>query len=242
MIKLKRITKLVWLIGILVIISSCIDNDLAEELVVYPDVFTIKKMINDEPSYGVAYYAFGNQFLRSATVTQPGGSGEKIELAQSPQSIFTLEKIPQDMEFLPYPPVSAEYVFQIVAESGGTVEDIDFLDPQDIEIPTIVKAEFSDNNKFFELGWTLVDNIDGYNIKFVNAEGLNIYNGSSLEPDKSSISINTLLGNWFEAPVAGEIYTISVIAFAYEDDANASNFGYNMQEISIGETEVNWLN
>lgn len=239
---LKKITKAVFLVGCIVILTSCIEDDLAESLIVYPDAFTIKKMINDEPAYGVAFYAFGNQFLSTATATQMGGSGEKIQLVQSPQSIFTLEKIPQDMDFKPYPPVSAEYLFQIVAESGGMAEDIDFLNPQDIDIPTIVKAEFTDNNKLFELKWTAVDGVDGYNIKFVNADGLNIYSGPSLNSDVSSVSVNTLVGNWFEAPIAGETYSVNVVAFAYESNANESNYGYNMEEISIAEIEVTWVN
>ena len=223
-------------------LSSCINNDIAEDFVVYPDVYLVKKIINNEPAYAVAFYAYGNQLLRNASVTQLGGSGEKIQLYQSAQSVFTMEKVPQDMDFKPYPPVASDYLFQVTAESGASAEESDFLDPFDIEIPQIVKAGFINNNKLFELNWTVVNNIDGYSIQFIDSDGVNIYGGPTLMPDESGVTINTLVGNWYNTPEAGQVYKVRVIAFAYETGADETNFVYNFSDVAIGETEITWAN
>ena len=222
------------------IMVSCFSKDTQTELEVFTDAYVIKKMINDRPMYAVTFFAYGNQMMRSGTVTEIGGSGGYLNLGLNPNSIFTLVHWPVESDFKPYPPSATEYKFNVTAESGITNESTDYLNINDIEIPVILKTVFSDNKKLIDVTWTSVARADGYVLKVAEENGNIIYATDGMIPTVTSYTINLLTGNWTKPVESGNTYTIEVHAFAYEEDADDFYNVYNVEELSIGEKSILW--
>ncbi|MEN8117668.1 MAG: hypothetical protein ABFS16_11855 [Bacteroidota bacterium] len=221
-------------------VSCFSDDDLVDDFEVITDAYVIKKKSGEEPVYAVSFYAFANQFMRSVTATEMGGSGEKINLAQDPTSILVMSKKPQESDFRSYAPATSDYLFQVVAESGISVDSYDFLSYDDIDIPEIVKTEFNESNKLLEIDWNEAEGADGYLVKILNSEGTEISVSQGFENDVTDYTINVVLESWVVVPEPGETYTIQVHAFAYEPEFDEGYEVYNVQEVSIAEESIVW--
>lgn len=233
-----RKKKIVFVLFASLFLVSCFNNDNDTNLEVNTDVYMLKKIVGDQPVYGVSFYAYGNQIMKSGTVTQVGGLGDQINLGLNPHSIFTLSKDPNENDYKLYLPAASEYLFKVTAESGSTVESKDFLNATDIGIPTIVKTEVGVNQKFVDVSWTAVSGADGYMIKIADANGNYIFSSEGLEPGINTYTINLLTGNWVSPVEVGSAYSIQVHAFAYEENADPLYAAFNVEEISIGEKTI----
>jgi hypothetical protein len=238
--KIQKSGKIVFVFLISFMLVSCFSKDTQTELEVYTDAYVIKKMINDEPMYAITFYAYGNQMMRSGTVTEIGGSGVRIDLGLNPNSIFTLWKWPSESDFRPYPPSASEYQFSVTAESGLNNESTEYLNPKDIAIPVITKAAFSDNNKLIDVTWNPVAGADGFLVKVAEENANIIYTSDGMLPTITNYTINLLAGNWTKPVEQGNTYTIEVHAFVYEADADDFYKVYNVEEISIGTKSLAW--
>lgn len=221
-------------------LASCFGDDEGSEIEVFTDAYVLKKMAGDEEVFAKTFYAYANQLMRSASATEIGGSGEKIELTQDPRSIYTFSKIPQQSDFNPYPPATVDYLFQVTSESGITKESTDFLSFDNIDITDITKTEFTENNKYLDIAWTEVTGADGYLIKIYNTEGVEIMNSYGFDTDILEYRLNILLENWIILPEQGETYILQLHAYAYEPEFEAGYDAYNIQEVSIAENEIIW--
>lgn len=236
--KIEKSGKIAFVLFTSFIMVSCFSKDTQTPLEVYTDAYTIKKMVGNVPVYAVTFYAYGNQLMKSGTVTEVGGSGVPINLGLNPNSIFTLWKWPTESDFKPYPPSAAEYQFNVTAESGLNNESTEYLNPKNLSIPVIVKAALSDNKKLIDVGWTSVTGADGYLVKVAEQNGNIIYTTDGMLPSVTSYTINLLTGNWTKAVEPGNTYSIQVHAFAYEANTEDYYKVYNVEEISIGEKSV----
>jgi hypothetical protein len=237
---MRRIRNFTLMLITSVILASCFGDDAESKFEVYTDAYVLKKMAGDEEVYARIFYAYANQLMRTASATEMGGSGETINLLQDPRSVFTMSKIPQGSDYKPYAPATSDYLFQVTSESGITDESQDFLSFDDIDITEITKTEFSDNNKYLDIAWTEVNGADGYLIKIFNMEGMEIVNSYGFSADILEYRLNIVLENWIELPEQGETYVIEVRAYAYEPDFPVGYDAYNIQEVSIAESEIVW--
>lgn len=235
----NNILKITVIMMISLIWISCF-KDNSSDFVVYTDVFTINKKINDQPAHALAYYAYGNQIMKSATVSRVDGSGIEIDMGTSPSSVFTMSKEPGASDFKAYHELPGAYLFKIVSESGVSVQDTDYLDPQNLGIPAITAAGFSSTKKLLELSWSSVAKADGYVVKIADSTGVYIYAGESLDPETRNYTVNSLLGNWSKQPDPGETYSVQVHALMFEKNADPYYVTYNLEEVSIGERKVVW--
>lgn len=236
--KYRKTVKITTLLFTVFIMVSCFSKDTQTELEVYTDAYMIKKMEGSQPVYGVIFYAYGNQMMKTGTVTEVGIPGTTINLALSPNSIFTLWKAPTGNDFKPYPPAESEYIFKVTAESGLSNESNDYLKIKNIGIPVITKTAFSDNKKLIDVAWTSVTGADGYLVKVAEENGNIIYSSDGMLPSVTGYTINLLTGNWSKFVETGKNYSIEVHAFAYEADAEEFYQIYNVEEISIGAKSV----
>jgi len=237
--EMKKIRNLLILLITSLLFASCLDNN-ESDFNANADVYVIKKKTGDADMYAKTFYVYGNQMMQSASVTETGGSGGKIDLIQDYRSIFVMSKLPQESDYLPYPPVTNDYLFQVTSEGGITKEYNDFLSFDDIGIPEIDSIYFSDNNKYLNVAWTEVDGTDGYLIKILNTEGEEVLNGYGFGPEVLEYQLNVLLANWVITPVQGETYVVQVHAFAYEPEFETGYEAYNIQEVAIDEKEIIW--
>lgn len=233
-----RQNKIVFVLLASFLLTSCFRDDNDTNLEVNADVYMIKKIVGEQAVYGISFYAYGNQMMRSGTVTQVGGLGEQINLGLNPHSIFTLSKEPNENDYQLYLPAASEYVFNVTAESGSTVESKDFLNATDISIPAIVKAEVGANQKFVDVAWTAVPGVDGYMVKIADANGNYIFSSEGMDSGVNTYTINLFTGNWVTPAETGKTYSIQVHAFAYEANTDPLYAPFNVEEISIGEKTI----
>ena len=234
MMKVKKIGLVV--LASMILVSCFKDSEVA--LDVNTDVYMIKKMAGDVPVFGVAFYAYGNQIMKSGTVTQVGGLGEQINLGLNPGSIYTLYKEPSEDEFYGYLPTASEYKFSVLSESGQSQVSSDFLNVKNIGVPFILKAEIGDVQKLFDITWTKVTNADGYVVKIAEENGNYIYSTGAVSSETTTVSINLLVGNWTKPIEQGNAYVVEVSAFAYEDNVDSYTAAYNLETISIASKTV----
>lgn len=237
--KRNNVLKITVVILVSLVWVSCF-KDNTSDFEVYSDVFTINKKINDQPMHALAYYVYGNQMMKSATVSRVGGLGVETSLGISPSSVYTMNKEPEASDFKSYQEPAGEYLFKVVSENGVSLQDSDYLNPQNLGIPTITAVSFSSNNKLVEMGWSAVSKADGYVVKIADSTGVYIYAGETLDPETTTYTVNGLLGNWAKPINSGKSYSIQVHAFKFENDADSYYAAYNLEELSIGERKVVW--
>lgn len=236
--KTQKIKNFVFALFASLVLVSCFKDNDEIALEVNTDVYMIKRLVDEQPVYGLAYYAYGNQIMRSGTVTQIGGLGEQINLGLNPKSIFTLSKEPAGSDYKNILPAASEFLFNVTSETGLSDESSDFLNVKNIGIPEILNLEIGANQKLVNVTWKSVSGIDGYVVKVAEEDGTYIYNSGGMEPDNTTYTINVLTGNWTKPIEVGSTYIIEVHAFAYEDDADEDYAAFNVEEISIGAQNV----
>jgi len=237
---MRRIRNYALIVITAVLLGSCFGDDDDPQIEVFTDAYILKKMAGEDEVYARTFYAYANKLMKSATATEIGGSGEKIELTQDPRSIYTFSKIPQQSDFIPNPPATSDYLFQVTSEDGITKESQDFLSFDDIEITEITKTEFTENNKYLDIAWTEVSDADGYLVKIYNTEGIEIMTSYGFDTDILDYRLNVVLENWIIIPEQGETYLLQVHTYVYEQDVEPGYEAYNIQEVTIAETEIIW--
>jgi hypothetical protein len=220
-------------------VVSC--NEAEEELKVLTDVYVINKKFDGEVKSATSYVAYANKNLTSVTVAIPNDGGN-IELESQPGSIFNFAKPPVDSDFDTSAPIEGSYVFTIKGMDGETQTMPDVLSYDGLGIPAFTKIKFSGTPFILETEWSAVPNTEEYFIKMYNSDGKLIFSGYNVGSDvlKYTITGSSSSGYWSEAAVEGQIYSLQINAFTNDADANNTNAAYNIQEISIGDSQITW--
>jgi len=220
-------------------INSC--NDFDEELEVLTDVYVINKKFDSEVRSANAYYVYANKTLSEATVTIPNNGGV-IQLESLTGSIYTFAKEPVDSDYKTTAPIEGSYVFNIQGSNGETMQVPDLLDYGNLGIPQFTKIKFSGTPVIMELEWNLVTGADGYVVKMFDLEGNLVFNGYSIDDNfnKYTVTGSSNSGYWSQSAVDGRSYMLQLNAFSYDAEANQTNYIYNVSEISIGESQIEW--
>lgn len=228
-----------FLIGAGISVISC--NDVEEKLEVLTDVYVINKNFDGEVKSATSYFVYANKSLMSATVAIPNNGGN-VELESQPGSIFNLAKEPADSDFKTTAPVEGSYVFTVKDMNGETQVIPDILSYDGLAISQFSKIKFSGTPLILETEWTAVPEADGYFIKMYNTDGKLIFSGYNVASNilKYTIIGSTTSGYWSETAVEGQTYLLQINAYTNDAESNSSNSAYNVQEISVGESEITW--
>lgn len=220
-------------------VVSC--NDVEEKLEVLTDVYVINKEIDGEVKSATSYFAYANKSLMSATVAIPNNGGN-VELESQPGSIFNLAKEPADSDFKTTAPVEGSYVFTVKDMNGETQVVTDILSYDGLAIPQFSKINFTGSPFVLETEWGKITDTKGYFIKMIKPDGKLIFSSYSIGSDvvKYSITGSSNSGYWSETAVDGQTYLLQINAYTNDAEANSSNSAYNVQEISVGESEITW--
>jgi hypothetical protein len=228
---------LTFLITILLI--SCNNSD--EEFDVTSDVYSVNKKFGEEVKSAVAYYAYSSQNLASGTVTLPENSGT-IDLEYYPGAIKTLAKEPKDSDFSTETPVSGKYKFTITGSNGGKVEQTDSLAYMNLGIPEFTKLHFDGNPVSLELEWNLISDAQGYVVKMFDLERKLIFTGFTLNGNVKNYIINSSSGTGYWSGTVSTLqqYIVQINAIAYDSEATNDDYLYNVNEVSVGESQITW--
>lgn len=234
MITIQKIGKLLMVFLIVAGMASCNDDDDKAPFAVIGETVTLKKMVDDTARYAVAYYAYGNYAMTSASVKFP--SGDSIALSAMEGYKQTFYKDPASADYSKDTPEEGTFTFSVVNE-GIKHTATDKLDVKDFDVPTITEVTANTGNTSITVEWDKVTNADGYVIRLMNDEDEVVFISTFIPntSDNFVISANTGLKETLES---GKTYTVDLQALLYEDSATASDRGWNVEMISIASEDV----
>lgn len=234
---LMKFGKTLILFLIVVGFFACSDDDSSAPFEVIGDVFVIKRTINNEAKYAVAYAAYGNQPMDIAKVTLPQGA--ELTLTPADDNMQTWEKIPTLNEFSSSIPAETNYQFLVVNEDINH-QAIDLLEFDNIDTTKIDAVEFV--NEGLSIKWISNPLGERYRITLINEAGEIAFNSLPLLKQQKQLIFNnpTASGNWFETPTPGKVYTIELLTFRFEDDAISEEFDHHIQEINVSSDKIVW--
>ncbi len=232
-----EISLLLWLPFILI---ACNTNEQERKIDIITDGYIMKTEISGEARFAAAFHAYGNTSLSSVTVTPPPGAGTPFQLTQNSESSFAFYKEPSLDEYKAEWPVEGSYQFKIVTNQGEDLEQTDFLEKIDLDVPKITSTHFDKNFNTLKVKWGKVEDSVGSVVLLINAEGEILYNSDVLAPSIKEYVIGYPDENWSEMPMPGDNLSLRVQAFAYESDATLENNIFNMGIISFNKADITW--
>lgn len=219
---------------------ACNDEDENIAFEVQADAYIVKKKMNDEMKYGIAYFAYGNKAIESATVTPPSGAGDAFSLEASQSSVYTYFKEPSADDYSATFPIEGQYVFDVESQDGEVIQQADLVQNGLLELPVITETTYHSDVQSLKVEWEAPDSADGHVVKLLNESGDIVFLSFTLTAVAEEYEINQASGNWNGSAYSGENYTVQVQAFTHESGVSQDDLLYNIQEIAIAEKQVAW--
>jgi hypothetical protein len=238
MIKFQKIAKLLVMFLSLGILFSCSDDDTTAPFDVIGDVFVTKRMVDEETKFANSYYAYGNQAMTIAQVTTPGGT--EIELNSINANGYTFGKTASSADFTFDVPEEGNYAFDVIHEAIQH-QAVDLLVFNNLDFTVISLAAME--NQMLVVEWEENPDAEVYMLRLMSQEGEVVFNSPTLpnQATRYEIDTNTGTGSWADGyPNNGDIYTLELHAFIFDEEAIEADYTFNIQEVSISEEEVTW--
>lgn len=231
----NRIGKGLVLAVFMLSILACNNDDGTAPFEVIGDVYVSKKMMGDEMVYAKSYYAYANQPMLAAIVSSVSSDDiDLMEVDNDPRTFGLNEEFTTNM------PVEAPYKFT-VSHQDVPHETTDLLVFDDIDLPVISSVVTEPGT--IELTWEAGANGEIHSVRLLNSSGEVVFVSSLLSNDVVTLVIDPASGseNWVSGyPNDGDTYTLELHGILVEEEADNSNFLYNLQEIAIAQSEVVW--
>lgn len=181
MIKIQKTGTLLTLFLSIGILFSCNDNSSTEAFNVLGDVFVSKRMINNEAMFANSYYAYGNQAMTMAQVTDPEGT--EITLHSTNSDSYTFGKPASSNDFSLDAPMEGNYTFDVINEEIQ-YQATDLLVFNNIDF-TVIDSTSMQNEKLM-VAWEENADAEVYMIRLISDEGEIVFNSPTL-PNQTKI-------------------------------------------------------
>lgn len=226
------------LLALAVVTTSCNDDE-EEAFEALADVYYINKMADGEMLHGVYYYAYGNKAIESVNVTTPGG--ESFVLEQSFNLGTTLASEPDSADYTATLPEEGNYLFDITGKNGEVTQVNEMLELSLLPIPEFTQISYNSFNYGYDVEWDDVEAADAYLVRILDEEGNAVFNSYTVNEDVNEYEIvQSANGYWDKTPHDNQVYYFQILAYTFDEGADNSNFVYNIEQISLGETQVVW--
>ncbi len=236
--KKRFIEKVVMFMLISVVWVSC-SLDKTESFNYIPDVFQINQVMGNDTVHALAAFVYSDTEMSSASFARSSDLNNEIEMGPYLNSLFVMAFEPQDDDFKSTQDTAGVFLFTINLETGMSVRDSDYFNPQGLAVPDITELSFSQQQNLV-VKWDDVEDAQVYNIKVTNTDGIALYYSNDLIPSTNELTLDGYHGAWITQPTSGETCTVQVRAILYEDGVNPVNADYNIEEVSIGEEDIVW--
>ncbi|MCA1758917.1 MAG: hypothetical protein LC658_04025, partial [Bacteroidales bacterium] len=123
---------------------------------------------------------------------------------------------------------------------GEAVQETDFLEIINLEIPEIVSTSFNTNTLTLTVKWEAVAGADGTAVKLTDKQGNIVFISYGLTPATTEFPLGTGSGTWTSSANLGDELILQVQAYVVESDVNEEISLYNISGIAIGEKEIIW--
>lgn len=215
---------------------ACSDDDNSVPFEVIGDVYVIKRNIDNEAKYAIAYAAHGNQPMSIAKVSL---QGSEIILSPTDESNRTWNKIPSLSEFTTTIPDDSNYQFLVVNEDINH-DATDLLEFDNIDTTKIESVTFV--NEGLSVEWESNPLAERYRVLLVNDMEEIVFRSHSLLKEQKQLIFDdpTANGTWTESPTVGQEYSLELHAYRYETDAISEEYNHEIQEIVVSKTTIIW--
>lgn len=238
MIKFQKMKKLLVMFLGIGILFSCDDDPNVAPFDVIGDVYITKKMINEEVKFANSYYAYGNQAITMAQVTTPDGT--EIQLRAIGSDGYTFGKTATETDFTIDIPDEGNYMFDVIHEEIQH-QTVDLLVFNNLDFTVISSTDLA--NERLSVEWEENPDAEVYMLRLISQEGEIIFTSPTLpsQANRYEIETNTGSGSWAAGyPNNGDMYTLEMHAFIFDEEATETDYTFNIQEVSISEEEVTW--
>ncbi|HYQ56723.1 MAG TPA: hypothetical protein VEP89_05185 [Draconibacterium sp.] len=233
----KNLKKALIILFVLAGMFACSDDDNSVPFKVFGDVYVIKRIVDNEAKYAIAYAAHGNQPMSVAKVSLPQGS--ELTLTPTDASMRIWNNIPAKEVYTNIIPAENNYQFLVVNEDINH-QATDLLTFDNIDTTIIKSVSFVTEGLSIE--WESNPFGEGYRVLLINSAGQLAFRSLPLLEIQKQLIFNhpTASGTWYETPSAGKSYTIELHTYRYEDDATESEYDHEIQEINVSESDIIW--
>jgi hypothetical protein len=244
---LKISNRKILFIGTLLLLStgliynSCLDERLKETEAFfegYGDIYVQKKKVDGEIMYAPYYNLHGNSSIHSASVETPGG--EIVELKPY-EYLDTYMKEPGEEAFTTSMIEIGLYNFTgSYGDNNETFEINDSFYAGVINFPKIDSVGYDTTDYHIYVFWDAVNDADIYKVKLLNEAGRVVFDGPALTSASNTYAMDIETDGWTTTPYKGDVFTLQLHAFSLDEDANETNWFYNIECNSYSETQVVW--
>ncbi len=231
---MKKIISNLLVLSVLIGFASC-DN---EEIVANAqgDAFIITKVADQDTVFGLALHTFGNKAFTSVTATNE--ADQSFQLASYYGYPYDYYYETNSDAFTADLPEIGDYDFAVSFQSGESVSSTDALTDDVIYPAEITTCEFETDKNQIKLAWNEMTDADFFVIIMTDEDGDEVFIGNSLGGTTKTAELKSTSPGWLsgKSPVSGEVYTIELGAFMYEEQ----KAGLNIQAKSIAKHTVTW--
>ncbi|QGY45034.1 hypothetical protein GM418_15540 [Maribellus comscasis] len=236
----KRLLSNALLVTMILGFTSCFDDE-EEAFSIEADVYYINKLVDGEWMHGTTYYVYGNESMSSAKVTTPVTS-ETIELEAAAAYYNVMVSSPAQEDYSVNTPEEGNFQFEATNQKGEILYSTDEQEFVNLEGAKIDSIGFDSNNFLMYVAWNEIEESDGYYLKMYDSSDELVFEGYGVGSDETEFIISEYYstGNWIQDPVEGDDYQLLLQTFVYDDDATNSNLAYNIKEVTVTDTMINW--
>ncbi|MGQ1889391.1 hypothetical protein ACT29H_03015 [Thermophagus sp. OGC60D27] len=235
---MKNLSFLLTLLGIIISLNSCNDEETAFSA--YGDVVVFSRYSESGPiEFATAYYVYGNKSMQDVIVTTPNGNQKALNPYEGYSSTFLIE--PADEDYSTVPPTPGTYKFQIRTSSNETDSISDILTSSSFVSPVNI-SDFSLENNTLSAEWSEPSNAEAYRVRVLKLTddseivyyASNLFSSTSFELNYASNYVK-YQGN---LPEEGEELIFEVLAYQFEEDFVGDL--YNIESISSARSQITW--
>lgn len=201
------------------------------------DAIIICKKSGTNDVYGISMYAYTYSSFNSVTATSTAEPAKTYTLKanqgyksnfyyDAPDSLYTTQK-----------PLASTIKFSAIFESGAISEFQDELTSKILSPAVVDTCQYNSTKKALRLIWEPVTDAQSYAINIFEGS-TQVFSSPELPTTFNAVWITSNSSGWTNgySPVAGKTFKVKIYAYLYEAEMTV----YNMQCVSIGESDLVW--
>lgn len=232
--------RILLIVAVGIVLNSCLEERLKETedfFEGYGDVYVQKKMVNGETVYAPFYILQGNTSVQSVSVETPGGETVELEPFEYLDTYF---KNPADEEFSATMIETGTYQFKGSLGNNEPFTIDDSFYAHIIDFPVIDSIGIDSIGYQVFLFWDPVVDADVYKVNLLNNAGNVVFDGPALTSESNAFVFNIETVGWKTTPYKGDIFTLRLHAYLFDEDADDTNWFYNIECNAYSETQITW--
>ncbi len=225
--------KIIFIAILSLLIFSCNKED--DQATGIGDAVIITKKSGANDVYGLSIYAYTYSSFKSVAALSTAEDGKTYTLKSNQGFKTNFIYDTPDAEYTTTKPLASTFDFTAIFENGVSDEFQDVLSSKVLATPIIDTCQYNSTKHLLRLTWKPVTDVESYAINIIDGSSL-LFGSVEIPATINEVSISTKVSGWQSTPVPGKTYKVKLYGYLYEAEKNT----YNLQSVSIAETDVVW--